>query len=153
MKKLLEQCKDMILSFGLAGILIGMVLALLGSMGRETSTLVTEHDYTSYIDSAALKEAAALPGPEIVVREEIQWKAGAEVFPRQAFEARDYSGQELEIEVKQILDAEEQDITSLYDSQSGSVIFPEPGCYYFLLHTMDSQKKTVMEKRPLVVDR
>lgn len=153
MKKLLEQCKDMVISFGLAGTMIGLVLVLLGSLGTQTSILITDREYSRYADSAVLKEAAARPGPEIVTKEEMQWTAGTEVFPGQAFAAKDCDGRELVLEVKQILDGQEQDMTALYNPESGSVVFSEPGCYYFLLCTTDSQKKTVVEKRPLVVDK
>lgn len=153
MRKLFEQYKDMVIDFGLVGTLIAIVLMLLGSLGTQTSTLVIDREYGTYLDSDVFQEIAARPGPEITTNEEMQWTAGAEVFPEQAFTGRDYEGRELELEVKQIVDANEQDITSLYHPQTGSVIFPEPGCYYFTLKVMDSKNKITVEKRPLVIDR
>lgn len=153
MKKFFGQYKEMLLSFGLTGILLGLTLTLSGGLGTQTASLVTARKYEHYTDSSTLKTEALRPRPEIKTREEMQWSAGGTVSLKDAFEARDYTGAGLEVKVLEITNIREENITSLFNAQTDSIIFPEPGCYYFLLQTTDSQNRIAIDKRPLVIDR
>ena len=104
-------------------------------------------DYSAYQDYGTLKTESLKTKPEFTFVPTGNAKTDTEYDLSELIRATDYDGTELAITVDRILDEHDNEVSSIYDSTTGKVNFPEQGIYTFEVRAVDggnrSTKSTV----------
>lgn len=104
-------------------------------------------DYSTYRDYGTLTTESLKTKPEFTCALTGNALTGTEYDLSSLIKATDYDGADLSIAVEHILDEHDNEVSSIYDSTTGKVNFPEQGIYTFEVRAVDggnrSTKSTV----------
>lgn len=94
-------------------------------------------DYSAYQDYGQLKTESLKTKPEITAATDTNVFAGTEYGIGDLIKAADDNGTDLSVTVDSITDANGNDVTSIYNSTTEKVTFPEQGIYTFEVRAVD----------------